>query len=98
MSNANPLVEILRDAGTDRARAEWLEAIPLAFVTTDYQVIAAVLDEARFAVGRAYLDALFAQQSARRLADGRYPITVAMTTEAARSAMWDAVRRKELPP
>lgn len=98
MTDANPLVDTLRAAATDRARAEWLEAIPLAFVTTDFQVIAAALDAARFEPGRAYLDALFAQQNARRLADGRYPITVAMTTEAARSAMWDAVRRKELPP
>lgn len=94
MSNALPLVDILRNAATDRARAEWLEAVPLAFITTAFQDIARVLDEAQFAPGRAYLDALSAQQHAKRTAEGRYPITVAMATEAARSNMWEAVRKR----
>lgn len=97
MTDAFPLVDILRGAATDRARAEWLEAVPLIFVTTAYQDIARTLEEAQFVPGRVYLDALFAQQHARRLADGRYPITIAIATEAARSAMWEAVRRGEVP-
>lgn len=97
MSDALPLVDMLRASATDRARAEWLEAVPLAFVTTAFQDIAGALDEAQFAPGRAYLDALFAQQHARRMADGRHPITVAIATEAARSNMWEAVRRGEVP-
>ncbi|WP_411033824.1 hypothetical protein [Shinella sp. BYT-45] len=96
MSDAVPLIDILRDAGNDRARAEWLEAVPLHFVSTAYLDIAAVLHAAGFAPGRAYLDALHAQQHATRLPDGRYPVTVVLATEAARSGMREAIRMGEL--
>lgn len=95
MSNALPLIDILRAAQTDRDRATWLSAVPLHFVSTSHAQIKAVLDEAAFAAGVAYLEALHAQQLATRLVDGRHPATVVLTTQAAHSDMWEGVRLSE---
>jgi hypothetical protein len=93
--NELPLIDSLRDAATDRARAEWLSAIPLHYASLAGRQIAAALDHAGFAEGRAYLVALLVRQQSRRLADGRYPLTIELAVEMARSDMWEAVRKGE---
>lgn len=92
---STPLLDSLSDAVTDRARAEWLSAVPLHYASLSGRDIAAVLDDAGFAAGRAYLVALLVRQQTKRLADGRYPLTVELAVEMARSDMWAAVRERE---
>lgn len=91
-----PLIDSLRDAASDRARAEWLSVVPLHYASLSGRDIASVLDTAGFAAGRAYLVALLVRQQTKRLADGRYPLTVELAVEMARSDMWEAVRKGEV--
>lgn len=91
-----PLIDSLRSAATNRDRAEWLSAVPLHYVSLAGLDIATVLAAAGFAEGRAYLVALLVRQQTRRLADGRYPLTVELAVEMARSDMWEAVRKGEI--
>lgn len=95
MSDVLPLIDILRDALTNRDRATWLSAVPLFFITASNAAIDAELASAGFMPGRAYLAALYAQQLATRLPDGRHPATIVLATQAAHSDMWEAVRLSE---
>lgn len=95
MSDELPLIDSLRNAGTDRARAEWLSAVPLHYVSLAGRDIVAVLKASDFADGIAYVTALLVRQQSKRLADGRYPLTVELAVEMARSDMWAAVRQGE---
>ncbi|MDP9837585.1 hypothetical protein J2T09_002337 [Neorhizobium huautlense] len=95
MSGFLPIVDILAGAATDRARAEWLSAVPHGVVYRDGPDIAAILNVAGFEAGHKYLCALTAQVSARRTDDGRFPQTVLMATEMARLLMWEAVKTAE---
>lgn len=90
-----PLIDSLRGAATHRARAEWLSVVPLHYVSLAAPDIGALLAASGFVEGRAYLAALLVRQQARRLADGRYPITVELAVEMARSDMWEAIRKGE---
>ncbi len=96
MSDELPLIDSLRNAATDRARAEWLAAVPLHYVTLGNRDIAAVLDAAGFREGRAYLVALLMRLQTKRLADGRYPVTVELAVEVASMDMWAAVQKGEV--
>ncbi len=95
MSGLLPIVGILADAATDRARAEWLSAVSYGVIYRDGPDIDAILKRAGFEAGSAYLCALTAQVNARRADDGRFPQTVLMATEMARLLMWDAVKTAE---
>ena len=95
MTDELPLLDSLRGAASDRTRAEWLSAVPLHYVSLSGRDIAAVLDAAGFVEGRAYVTALSMRQQTKRLADGRYPLTVELAVEVARSDMWEAVRKGE---
>lgn len=95
MSDELPLLDSLRNSATDNARAEWLSAVPLHYVSLAGRDIAAVLKASDFAAGIAYLTALLVRQQSKRLADGRYPLTVELAVEMARSDMWAAVRQGE---
>lgn len=95
MSAFLPIVDILAGATTDRARAEWLSAVPYGVIYRDGPDIAAILKAAGFEAGSGYLSALTAQVNARRAGDGRFPQTVLMATEMARLLMWDAVKTAE---
>ncbi|MBN9056081.1 MAG: hypothetical protein J0H80_20445 [Rhizobiales bacterium] len=91
-----PLIDSLRSAPCDRARAEWLSVVPLHYASLAGRDIAAALDAAGFAEGHAYLVALLVRQQSKRLADGRYPLTVELAVEVARADMWEAVRKGEV--
>lgn len=96
MSDLLPIVEILRDAETDRERAAWLETVPDGVIQRDLSAIDGVLRDTGFTPGRSYLATLFAKNNARRLAGGKYPWTVLTAVEHARLLMWEAVRQGEL--
>jgi len=95
VSKELPLLDSLRTVATDKARAEWLSVVPLHYVSLAGCDIAAVLKASGFAEGIAYLAALLARQQSKRLADGRYPLTIELAVEMARSDMWAAVRDRE---
>ena len=93
MRDLLPIVEILTEATSNQARAEWLSAVPMGVIQRDHLVIGEIFEHAGFMAGHAYLGALSAQNNARRLPDGRYPQTVLMATEHARLLMWEAVKQ-----
>jgi len=95
VSEELPLLDGLRTVATDKARAEWLSVVPLHYVSLAGRDIVAVLKASEFAEGIAYLTALLARQQSKRLADGRYPLTIELAVEMARSDMWAAVREGE---
>ncbi|MDM9619095.1 hypothetical protein [Rhizobium sp. S96] len=87
-----PIVEILADAQSHAARADWLFACPQNLVYREHMTIRRLLQKAGLLAGVGYLDALLARGDARRLPDGRYPQTIELTVELAAQDLRAAVR------
>ena len=95
MSARLPIVDILADCETDRARAEWLNSVPHGVILRDCADIRAILATAGFTAGVRCLEAEFAALTCRRLQDGSLPFFASYTVNLARIDMAIAVRASE---
>lgn len=93
MTRLLPVVDLLAEAATHHARADWLCAVPLGVIQRDHMNIADILKRARFDAGLAYLAALMAHINTVRLEDGSVPLETRQTTDYARKLMRAAARQ-----
>lgn len=92
---ASPIIDQLRSAPDEAARAAWLIRLPLATILRDFRDIRALLEEQKDSEAVAALEAEFAFLHAVRDRQGYQPETIRFDIYYFRAALAERARAKE---